>query len=193
MNELTSSRLSNIAERISRSDKKAFDELFRELYAPLVRYSFGYLKDKDSASDIVQDAFIKLWHKRETIDTELSIKAYLYKIVRNLSLNHIRNHSKEEIGLELVDLSVSESTQFSTQKDDSNHQLELLKQWIMKLPERQREAFKLSRYEGLDHEEIAEIMNVSKWTVNNHIVQAMKNIQSYRDDYHSEIRNVGYG
>jgi RNA polymerase sigma-70 factor, ECF subfamily len=192
MNELTSGQLSQIAEKISKSDKAAFDQLFRSLYAPLVRYAFSYLKDKSSASDIVQDAFIRLWHKRESIDAEQSIKAYLYKMVRNLSLNHLRNRSFEEVGLELVDLSVNDSAD-QPYEEGVNHHLELLKQWIMKLPERQREAFRLSRYEGLDHEEIAEVMNVSKWTVNNHIVQAMKNIQSYYDDYHSEIRKISYG
>jgi RNA polymerase sigma-70 factor, ECF subfamily len=193
MNELSSDQLSQLAERISKSDKDAFDQLFRELYASLVRYAFSYLKDKSSASDITQDAFIKLWHKRETIDADLSIKAYLYKMVRNLSLNQLRNRSYEDVGLELVDLSAENSLQFESEDDGTNHQLELLKQWIMKLPERQREAFRLSRYEGLDHEEIAEVMNVSKWTVNNHIVQAMKNIQSYYDDHYSEIRKIGYG
>jgi RNA polymerase sigma-70 factor, ECF subfamily len=192
MNELTSGQLSQIAEKISKSDKAAFDQLFRSLYAPLVRYAFSYLKDKSSASDIVQDAFIRLWHKRESIDAEQSIKAYLYKMVRNLSLNHLRNRSFEEVGLELVDLSVNDSADQSYE-EGVNPRMELLKQWIMKLPERQREAFRLSRYEGLDHEEIAEVMNVSKWTVNNHIVQAMKNIQSYYDDYHSEIRKISYG
>jgi RNA polymerase sigma-70 factor, ECF subfamily len=193
MDKLTSEQLTELTRRISTSDREAFDQLFRALYAPLVRYSYRYLKEKASAADIVQDAFIKLWHKRELLDPEQSIKAYLYKTVRNLSLNHIRNRSFEESGLEYEDIPAAEISVDSDQDDVKTDRLNLLKDWIMKLPERQQEAFKLSRYEGLDHEEIAEVMEVSKRTVNNHIVQAMKNIQSFYDDYKSEMNTVGYG
>jgi len=193
MNKLTPKQLARLSKQISKSDKNAFDKLFRAFYEPLVRFAFRYVKQKASAADIVQDAFIKLWHKRETLDAELSIKAYLYKIVRNLSLNHIRNRSFEQTGLEIIDFPADDDSDDNNQKNADSFRLNLLKKWISELPDRQREAIKLSRFEGLDHDEIAEVMNVSKRTVNNHIVQAMKNIQRLYEDYHSETRNLGYG
>lgn len=192
MNELTPEQFSQLSKRISKSEKEAFDTLFRILYGALVRFAFRYVKQKANATDIVQEAFIKLWHNREALDDELSIKAYLYKIVRNLSLNHIRDHSFEQTGLEIPDLPAEDKSDVANRRIKDLNRMNLLKQWITELPERQREAIKLSRFEGLDHDEIAEVMNVSKRTVNNHIVQAMKNIQRMYEQNHSEKRNLGY-
>ena len=193
MNEPNDEQYNQLTERLKASDREAFDQLFRSLYAPLVRFSFRYTRQKSTAADIIQDAFIKLWHHRESIDAEQSIKAYLYKIVRNLSLNHIRDRSFEQNGLDAADMPADQLTDEDQETDLRTERLELLKKWIMELPERQSEAFRLSRFEGLDHEEIADVMNVSSRTVNNHIVQAMKNIHRLHEQYLTETRHIGYG
>ncbi|MGD8428291.1 MAG: sigma-70 family RNA polymerase sigma factor, partial [Balneolaceae bacterium] len=76
-------------QKISESDREAFDKLFRLLYPRLVRYSYKYVHNKASAADIVQDAFIALWKKRSRLDPQRSVKAYLYQTVRNRSLNYL--------------------------------------------------------------------------------------------------------
>lgn len=176
-----------LTNRLINSDKKAFDKLFRLLYAPLVKFSHKYTKDKASASDIVQDAFVNVWQIREELTFDESIKTYLFRTVRNLSLNYIRDHSYVAAGLETANLpsqngvGVSELAEAEPAKKEAK--LELVKEWISELPDRQRDVFEMSRFEGLDHEEIARVLKISKRTVNNHIVAAMKNIKRHYDNH----------
>lgn len=176
-------------EKITASDRKAFNCLFRSLYPRLIHFASKYNRNKAVARDIVQDAFIALWEKRKQLDPDRSIQAYLYRIVRNKSLNHIRNHSNETVGL-LEDIPLKAADEDKRKQQNENEQLvNLLKIWIKKLPKRQREAFELSRFEGLDHDEIAEVMNVSSSTVNNHIVAALKKLRDRCDEYKTKQVN----
>jgi RNA polymerase sigma-70 factor (ECF subfamily) len=77
------------------------------------------------------------------------------------------------------------------QQSESDERMDLLKNWITDLPERQREAFELSRFEGLDHDEIASVMNVSSNTVNNHIVAALKRLRDRYNVYLKE-KKISY-
>lgn len=175
-------------EGIVRSDQKAFNSLFRSLYPRLVRFAFRYTRNKAAASDIVQDVFVILWEKRHEVDPQGSPKAYLYRIVRNRSLNYIRDHSNEIVGLEpLNELQFSSSADGTGRQDDPEELIDLLNRWIKDLPKRQREAFELSRFDGLDHEEIAGVMEVSSSTVNNHIVAALNNLRGRYNAYQNEV------
>lgn len=170
-------------EKISASDQKAFNSLFRSLYPRLIHFASKYNRNKAVARDIVQDAFVALWEKRSHIEPDRSIQAYLYRIVRNKSLNYIRDNSNETVGL-LDDMLLKTAGEEKHKHPDEEEQLiKLLKKWIEKLPNRQREAFELSRFEGLDHDEIAEVMEVSSNTVNNHIVAALSKLRDRCDEY----------
>lgn len=168
-------------EKISASDQKAFNSLFRSLYPRLIHYACKYNRNKAVARDIVQDAFVTLWEKRSRLDPNRSIQAYLYRIVRNKSLNYIRDHSDETVGL-LDNISIR-ATDETDGQDEAKQLTDLLKTWIKELPKRQREAFELSRFEGLDHDEIADVMDVSSNTVNNHIVAALDKLRDRCDEY----------
>lgn len=179
-------------EKITDSDREAFNNLFRSLYPRLVRYAFKYMHNKGQASDIVQDAFVILWEKRQELDPQRSIKAYLYRIVRNRSLNYIRDHSDVTVGLEHLDDTRLRSNDKPDRQEKAGELVTLLKEWIEDLPKRQREAFELSRFEGLDHEEVAGVMDVSPNTVNNHIVAALDYLRNRYDVYQKEVNKIGY-
>ncbi len=183
MKKPTAQQIAHWAERISASDRTAFNRLFRALYPRLVRFAFQYTRQKEAADDVVQDAFVRLWQKRREIDYRHSLKAYLYKMVRNRSLNFLRDNSKEQVGLDNSIEVPDPSPPPSSKPSDLDEKRQLLKEWIEKLPERQREALKLSRFEGLDHDEIAEVMDISPATVNNHIVAALRNLRKRYDKY----------
>lgn len=172
------------ARRIKGSDEGAFSELFHHLYSRLVKFAWRYTKSKSSAQDIVQESFVKLWNKRTTIDPDQSLMAYLFQIVRNKSLNYVRDHSSESVPLDDLSQNILSSNDYVpevTVSDDKagKQMLELISQ----LPDRQQEAIQLSRFEGLDHEEIAYVMDISARTVNNHIVKAIKTLKKDWRDY----------
>ncbi len=173
-----------LTNRLIQSDRNAFDRIFRLLYAPLVRFSYKYLKDKEAASDVVQESFIKLWKIRHELTENESIKSYLFRTVRNRSLNVIRDSSYEVTGLENIEIKSDERADSGVMDPDATaEKLNMLKSWIQKLPDRQRDVIEMSRFEGLNHAEIAEVLDISKRTVNNHVVAAMKNIKQFHDEY----------
>ena len=192
MNNPSAKQIRIWVEKISESDKEAFNSLFRSLYPQLLKYALRFIRSKVVASDITQDAFVTLWDKRDELDGQRSVKAYLYRIVRNSSLNYIRDHSSETIGLDDVEESRIEVAE-EEQPEETDELINLLKEWIKELPDRRREAFVLSRFEGLDHEEIADVMDISSNTVNNHIVAALDYLKDCSIEYQKEMNNKRQG
>ncbi|MCW9707566.1 RNA polymerase sigma-70 factor [Fodinibius salsisoli] len=184
MAKLSDKQIRIWGKRISNSDRKALNSLFRSLYPGLINFAAKYNSNRAIIRDIVQESFVALWENRSRIDPNGSVKAYLYKTVRNKSLNYIRDHSKETVGLEDYEPLVTDSS-FNIGSSDKKEQKlsDLMRKWIEELPGRQREAFRLSRFEGLDHDEIAGVMEVSPNTVNNHIVAALKFLRERYDIY----------
>lgn len=196
--DIKSDQISLLFQLIADSDEKAFNRLFRAGFAPLVLFAHRYMRDKSTAHDIVQEAFIKLWQQRARLHDVQAPRSYLYRIVRNLCLNYLRDNAREQP----ADV-YEEGTEFSRAQHESprntaqeqiddeerqRRQMELLHEWVNGLPERQREAFELSRFEGLDHDEIAAVMGVSAKTVNNHITGALQNIRALKASY--EKKNI---
>lgn len=189
--DLKSEQINLLFQLIAESDEKAFNRLFRSSFAPLVLFACRYVRDKSAAGDMVQDTFIKLWQKRETLSDVHSARSYLYRAVRNCCLNYLRDHAREQaMDEQQADASFSEghyTPAFDLKEQDAPSQTEqrmkLLQQWIVSLPDRQREAFELSRFEGLDHDEIAAVMGVSAKTVNNHITGALQGIRRLKASY----------
>lgn len=177
---------------ISESDEKAFNRLFRAAFAPLVLFACRYVRDKSAAADLVQETFIKLWQKRNELQQVRAARPYMYRAVRNLCLNYLRDHAREQ-SIESYEYgSSAEAAVYYTQaapegeeqeKKLAQRRMKLLRQWVSELPERQREAFELSRFEGMDHDEIAAVMDVSAKTVNNHITGALQGIRRLKASY----------
>ncbi len=170
------------SQRLRASDPTACTEVFEALHPVLLRYALQLTRDEAAAYDVVQEAFIKLWQVRETLDPERSMKALLYRIVRNLSLNYHR--MKRHEATQQAALPDREVAQAPTPEETFD--AEVLgahpRRWIDTLPPRRREAFQLSRFEGLSHDEIAQVMNLAPRTVTNHIMLALQHL---RDRLHT--------
>ena len=190
MNNPTDKQIGKWVEQISESNRESFDRLFRALYPQLVRFSMRYTGNRGAASDLAQDAFVVLWNKRSELKQIDSPKAYVYSMVRNRSLNYIRDHASRTTGLEAME---EPSAEMNHDEEQEEWQLHLLKEWIGELPDRRREAFELSRFEGLDHDEIAEVMGISSNTVNNHIVAALDYLKDRHHAYREEANSKAKG
>lgn len=175
------------ARKIKASDERAFSKLFHHLYPRLVKFSWRYTQAKTSAKDVVQESFVKLWDVRTDIDPSKSLRAYLFQTVRNRSLNYIRDHSSDDIPIgDLPHGHLKSSDYIPEITPEENKDEKKMLQWIDQLPDRQREAIRLSRFEGLDHEEIAYVMDISPRTVNNHIGAALSKLEKKWNNYKKE-------
>ena len=171
---------SEYVRRLNASDREAFAALFRLLREPLIRYVMNIVKEDMVAHDLVQDCFVALWNLRETLDADKSIKAYMYQMARNRALRHLRDSRLHETKHELIKQQSSREIPVHEWPDaaiESDSLSKKLKRWLSALPERQREALELCRYQGLSHKEIAEVMQISPRTVNTHITHAIKNLR----------------
>ncbi len=183
MESLTTKRFSNWSRRLRQSDRAAYTELYNATHAVLYRYASYITRNRDDAYDVLHDVYMKLWTIRGTLNPDLSLKALLYLMVRNRALNRISSTSRTRE----VAMSETDETQSPNAAADLELGAKLLKRkirsWVMELPERRREAFMLSRYEGLNHREIAKVMGLAPKTVNNHIVAALAHLRQRLEDY----------
>ena len=175
------------ARRLRASDPDALEALFRALHAELVRFAEGLLKDGAAARDITQDAFIRIWDGRERLDPSQSLKAFAYRTVRNLCLNRIRDRKNRASLLEEHYEPPGGDVVLPDRLADGSALAERLQLWIEELPDRQREALTLSRFHGMSHEEVAEAMDVSPRTVNNHLVKALRSIRNRVREYEPDL------
>jgi RNA polymerase sigma-70 factor (ECF subfamily) len=167
-------RDNEIIERIRKGDIKQFEELFRSSYASLVKYARTLIKDHDTAEEIVQDLFFKLWQNKEKLNIESSLNGYLFRSVHNRCLHHIEH-------LKVVERHVHEMESEQNQGDESPADLLQYKELqakiartIEKLPERCGRIFCMNRFEGLKYAEIAEQLSVSVKTVEANMGRALK-------------------
>ncbi len=177
MQSITTDQFREWSHRLQRSDRDAYAEVFRATYDALFRYAWRYTRDDEAAYDVLQETYMKLWLIREEVDPDRSLKALLYHMVRNFALNQQRyrkRHATDSLDEQLVEPGRDETIEADLDASDLNHRLQ---DWIKNLPPRRREAFMLSRYEGLSHEEIARVMGLTPKTVNNHIVLALQHLR----------------
>jgi RNA polymerase sigma-70 factor (ECF subfamily) len=176
--------------RLKASDRSAYAELFEAMYEPLFRYVRSITDTPDAARDVTQDAFVRLWEVRDSLSLDQSLEAYLYRIARNRAYNHERNRrtrsEKEEDVREQTPAQPASPPPPDAQAGAQQLEDQLWR-WIGELTERQREALVLSRFDGLSHDEVAEVMDISPRTVNNHIVRALKHLRGRIDDYEPDL------
>jgi RNA polymerase sigma-70 factor (ECF subfamily) len=149
-----------------------FEELFRRNYPRLCQRVQRITRDLTIAEDIVQEAFVSYWHseQRPTIENP---EAWLYKAVINKALNAVsvqqrRNTLAAQYGAQQP--STSSSADQALQLEELQDQLE---QALATLPPMCQKVFLLSRYEEMSHQEIADFLNISPNTVDNHIKKAL--------------------
>jgi len=150
--------------------KRLFDEHFHQL----VLSAFCYLKDYDQAKDIVQDVFVKVWQNFEQVRHVTDLKGYLYKAVRNSSMNflkHVKVREKFVADFEKSGISKARSHEDFLTEEETKIRVH---QAVNKLPDHWREAFVLSKYDNLKYHEIAHEMNISQKTVEKYISKALQ-------------------
>ena len=167
--------------------KQEIDDAFRFYYRPLCLYAMHYLHDMNLVEDTVQDCFTKLWEKitdkeksinlKKPLSSEKSVsnlKSYLYVMVRNHCLDLLKKDN-------LVDYQTipSDLTDILSDEEAEERSLIEARLWtaIDSLPEKCRQVFLLSKRDGLKYKEIAELLNISKKTVENQISKALKTLK----------------
>lgn len=155
------------------SNTVMFEKIFKEHFKGLHAYAYTMLKDTQAAEDIVQNIFLKLWEKKDTIQVERSMASYLYRAVHNDSLNYLQHQKVKEAHLAYQGRNAGNSNNdaenISYEELDSR-----LEKALQVLPEACRMVFLMSRFEELKYRDIAEKLNISVKTVENQMGKALR-------------------
>ena len=165
-----------------RNDEIDFDQLFNEHFDYLVNFANQYVKDPYAAEDICQKVFIKLWENRSSIDSNKSIKSYLFTAVRSRCLNYIRDHQSRLNNTLDIDCAAFLQTDFSD-LPAYNELKAIIEEGLKSLPESCQRTFYLSRFEGKKYKEIADELDISQKTVEAHMSKALKHLRLVLKDY----------
>jgi RNA polymerase sigma-70 factor (family 1) len=158
-------------------DMQAYKELYLLMYPNLHRFCYSFTKSKEVAEEVVSDVFIKLWQIRSQLSSIKNLRVYLYRITKNLSLNYLAQASRSpEIQAEQIDI---ESVIDFRDPEDlyiSKETIQKIKLLIQELPPQCKVIFFLARGHGLSYSDVADILNISIFTVRNQLVIATKKI-----------------
>ena len=171
----------DLLSQVKSGNTQAFESIFKTYYNTLAGYGKTIVKDPDEAEDIVQQVFISVWEKRSTIEIHTSFRAMLYRAVYNSCLNRIKhNEVKRNYAREIQ---LTSSSSFS-QEDVQHKELQKkINDAIDQLPEQCGKIFKMSRFDYLKYQEIADKMGLSVKTVENQMGKALKLLRENMKDY----------
>lgn len=165
---------------VQAGSESAFDQMFDAFYDRLCAFATGIVGSKTGARQVVHDVFLKIWRRRQEWTVRRSLKAYLYQATRNQALNYVdstdRRHAVEPT------MADSKKPVHKTERtaEDDLHKTELAESiWaaIDQLPERRRTAFVLHRQHDMTYADVAEIMGISKKTVEHQMGHALRTLR----------------
>lgn len=169
--------------RLIEGDEDAFCELYATYKKRLIYFAMRFLKSREYAEDVFQDAFTVVWQSRRFINPDASFSSYLYTIMRNRILNQLRNAANEEKLKESIFSQALDYTEDTKREVMLNDLKSLISHALQQLTPRQREIFEMSREAQLSHKEIADKLGISINTVQEHISTSLKLIRTYLIKY----------
>ena len=153
--------------------------MFVEYYRPLTVFAVYYVKDLDTAREIVQDFFVRLWESGRDLSIHNSVKGYLYQSIKNCCYNHLNtSHKRLETGGDFPVIAVENDVIEQMAEVEVR---EKLYRAIETLPGKCREIFILSRIRQFRHGEIARMLAISEKTVENQIGIALKKLSMLKN------------
>lgn len=176
-----------LVKELIAGNEKAFRKLFDTYRNPLYKFCLSMVYSKEYAEEIVQEVFLKVWMKRETLNPELSFKAYIYTITRNDTIKFLRKAAN--------DLKLREEIFYQSQKSVNptearmrEKELENLKRKALEqLPPKRRQIFEMSRNEGKSYDDIAKELGLSVNTVRNQMSMALSTLRNFLVDHNNDI------
>ena len=175
-----------LVEKIQQGDKSAFAEIYKAHFYGLCDFSYRYIKSQAVCEELVQDLFLYIWQNRREWNPSGTVKSYLYKSIKNRSLDYLKhkrvqnefaNQQREEVEYTTV-------TQDNLRLHKSEDQLiKSIHLAIESLPDQRKMIFKMSREDGLTYREIAEVLEISVKTVETQMGRSLKTLREHLSKY----------
>lgn len=166
--------------QVSEGDERAFRDLFEIYYEQLYHYVFGFIKSKQVSEELVMDVFLKIWLGRDMIPEIHSFNAFLFRVAHNKSIDFLRSAARDpkfqDLLWENIQLANNTAADSSILVQEYENKL---REAVSLLAPQRKKVYQLSREQNMTHDQIAAQLNLSKNTINNHIVEAQRFIRTY--------------
>ena len=167
--------------QLKRGDHQTFSRLFNLYHRDLVLYAGRYLPDLETCEDIVQDVFLKIWHIRDRLEISVPLRVYLISAVRNSCLNEIKRRRI------IYDTTIDSLTWMPERVEEEDvlysELREQFQQALQQLPALYRQAFEMNRFQNKKYQEIADMLGVSKRTIEVRIGKALAFLRNHLKEY----------
>ena len=172
----------NILLELIEGSEYAFEQIYR-LYSPrLFNRLLKLVKIEAQAEEILQDAFLKIWEQRKSIDPEKSFRSFLFKIAENKVYDFFRKVTRDKnLESKLIALATTDHTIIESFKSGEEN-LAILQKAIAGLPPLRQQVFRLCKLEDKSYKEVSEMLGISVSTISDHIEKGTKTIRDYFDN-----------
>ena len=171
-------------QEIAKGNEKAFRTLYDAYFNRLSAYIFKLCKSVAVTEEIVQDIFIKLWESRASLVSLDTPEAYIFSMARNKAIDHLRKVARETSLIPAIKQQLQACSNEIEDRFDAADLRLMIEEALQELSPQKREVFRLRNNEGLDHEEIARVMQLSRSTVKNHLSQTLQHLRRYLSRSH---------
>jgi RNA polymerase sigma-70 factor (family 1) len=178
----------------AQGDESAFKSLFDQHWDHIYTVAFHLTKSVPLAEDMTQEIFLKVWLNREKLKDVEQFDNYLFIVARNHIYNVLKKENRENnLRQPLLDWFEQQRGNPEQQHQTPEQQLllkesaELIRQAVRRLTPQQQAIWKMTRDQGLSHEQVARELNISRNTVRNHMVNSLKTIREHLNDHASPL------
>jgi RNA polymerase sigma-70 factor (family 1) len=164
---------------LKNGEKQAFERVYWMYRKPVYGMAYRYLRVHELAEDAVQDIFVKLWIKRETLNPEKPFEPFLFSILKNHVLNMIKMNKRRIVRqFEYCEINEKRSKTTDAEAIFADTQ-KIIEEGLDQLPEGKQLVFRMKRIEGYSNKEIAEELGISVNTVKSQFYKASKFLQTF--------------
>ena len=170
-----------IIKQLQDGNEKVFEQIVREYWPRMFKFALIYTQNNETSQELVQDTFLVLWNNRAILKDNTYLITYLMVVLRNKCLNLLEQARIRQLYIEEIDdETIYQRANLYVLQDEASQIVEsedlhkAIERALSKLPEKTREVFMLSRYDGLKNQQIAETKNISQKTVEYHISKALQ-------------------
>lgn len=165
--------------RMSAGDEAAFTQIFYHYTQRIYHYILNKTKSPGIAEEIVQEVFIKIWQSRESFSGLSNYEAFLFSMASNKLIDFLRKMAHQDNLKKQVWQTISNISNTTIEELDLKHSRELINKAVERLSPQRRKIFLMNKEQGLSRQEIADRLNLSVNTVNNHLNEAVRLVKEY--------------
>jgi RNA polymerase sigma-70 factor (ECF subfamily) len=176
--------------RVKRGDLRAFDSLVDRLWPRTFLYAQHLTRNRERAYDVAQEAFARLWQRKDDWKVSGAVGAWLFRTARNIVISEARK-ARVRQRWSWVHREQAVAPRTPLEEVESNEVRDAVENAIQQLPERRREVFSLFHLYGMSHREIATILDIQPQSVANHLHRALTDLRVALKDHFPRLAPAG--